>query len=342
MSPIRLTVRTMFSLLFACAVALPAAAGTTRVIDLRHDPFAPLAGGPSLFEEGPGAGAFSHDASVAPAWPGDGRGSLAVTCDSLALSSRGVAPLDAIYTEVDDFYFGAVLSVRSDGYDPDPFGFHPIVFELVNSVTTGFDRTGDLSDFRVDTFDALEFAWFPQVSPIFGGPFLSPAAFGSALGDDAFANFAFGSVEVDIPRDQTHLVTVEHHASDQEMIVTLYAIGRGAWLTPIPNGRVVVDMLGLTGFAVDTLAISTYEDGFNIFASSGRSLHAVVDYQRIFFGEGMIAGEAELRSLLGRSGGRSSTGPSGAVGAGSTSIPGGRGDRQMSRDDDGSQVRPRP
>ena len=40
---------------------------------------------------------------------------------------------------------------------------------------------------------------------------------------------------------------------------------------------------------VDLHAITVYQDGYNVFAPSGSSLRAVVDYDRIFFGDGRIA-----------------------------------------------------
>ena len=46
----------------------------------------------------------------------------------------------------------------------------------------------------------------------------------------------------------------------------------------------MVDLSGLSGFLVDSLGVSAYLDGFNVFASSGRSLYAVVDYDLLYSG----------------------------------------------------------
>jgi len=53
---------------------------------------------------------------------------------------------------------------------------------------------------------------------------------------------------------------------------------------PLPGGSVAVDTSRVSGFLVDSLGISAYHDGFNVFSSSGRSLHAVVDYDLLFSG----------------------------------------------------------
>ena len=65
-----------------------------------------------------------------------------------------------------------------------------LAFGLTNSSLTGGDRTGSLANFSSDnTFDTVEFNYFPNVSSEFGGPTLTPSVFGGQDGD-AFSNFA--------------------------------------------------------------------------------------------------------------------------------------------------------
>ncbi len=217
-------------------------------------------------------------------FPGDVPGSLAVTFDSLESTSRILRVLPSAVTESDDFVFGALITIRSSGFEPDPFGFHPITVSLVNTATTGDDRTGDITDFRADTFDTLELAYFPNVSPFFGGPFLSPTAFGEPIADDAFANFSFNSAEFTLLPDVTYLVELEHSAGARTLAVQVSVVSSTGRAVPLADGSIAADLSGLTGFTLDAIGVSMYHDGFNLFAQSGRSLLATVDYDLIFFG----------------------------------------------------------
>jgi hypothetical protein len=208
-----------------------------------------------------------------------------------------MAPLGEFYTENDDFLFGVVVTIQSDGFHADPFGFHPISFSLVNSTTTGFNRTGNLSDFRADTFDTLDVAYFPQVSPFFGGPFLSPAIFGQQETDDAFSNFAFGTVEAVIPLSTPVVILAEHLAGEQKLRIQAFDLSAEGQPLLIPGALVEAGLSSLSGFAVDSMAITAYQDGFNIFAPSGQSLNAMVEYDRIFFVPGRLGEKNSPRSL---------------------------------------------
>ncbi len=299
MSRMRLTLAAL--VLFVASsfiVPAPARAGAV-VLDLRSDPLDASSGAPLLAVQGSSPAIFAFDDATPAKYPSESIGSLLARLDSTLPSTRAAAPLGAAYTEQDDFVFGAVFTIRSAGFEADPFGAHPITFSLINSSTTGFNRTGNLNDFRSDTFDELDFAYFPQISPFFGGPFLSPAVFGSAVSDDAFADFAFASATFEYLPGATYLVTVEHRAAERKLIVTTYGFGAGGLPVAVPGGRVVVDLSNLSGFSVDTLAITAYEDGFNVFAQSGRSLRADVEYDLLFFTPGTLRPDGSLPSLAG-------------------------------------------
>jgi hypothetical protein len=281
------------------AVPSSAAAGTAVVHDFSRDPLS-AAGAVPLFTVRGDAQVFQHEPDTAARFAGDKRGSLAVTYDSTHPTARLFTPLPRPLGMDDGFVFGAVITIRP-GIEADPFGFHPIAFGLFNGSTTGDDRTGDLSDFRADTFDTLEMAYFPNVSPFFGGPYLSAAAFGAARGADAFLDFSFGSVVASLPAGTTCLVVLRHAAGGSTLSLQAWqADDTGHWV-PLPQGRVTADLSALDGFLVDSLGIAAYHDGFNVFSESGRSLLAVVDYDLLF---AAVLDDGPLPAILRRLPGR--------------------------------------
>ena len=283
-------------LAIALVVLLPAGSAVASqaiVEEFVSDPTLP--NGPHVFVlDGPGAAQFVHQPDTAPRFLGDPRGSLAVTYDSLLPTSRLVADLRGQLTEQDDFIFGAVITIRPEGLAADPFGFHPIAFGLLGSATTGNDRTGDLSDFASDTYDTVELAYFPNVSPFFGGPFLSPTVFGEPLGPDAFMNFAFGSGSIALEPGRTYLIEMEHSALERTLAARVSEVRPDGRALPVADGEIAAGLSGITGFLVDNLGLFAYHDGFNEFAASGRSLLATVDFDLLFAGalrDGKLPGE---------------------------------------------------
>jgi len=283
------------SIVLAAAIALvlsvvSSAHAQSVVTDFSSDPARPHGGAPLMMLRGPGGAQFVYEPGSPPRFAGDARGSLSVTYDSVEPTTRLYAVVPGGFTEQDDFVFGAVLTVRSDGFAPDPFGFHPIAFGLFNAATTGDDRTGDLSDFRADTFDTLEFAWFPNVSPLFGGPYLSPDAFGASVSQDAFDRFAFGTVPLALQPGVTYLAELRHSAANRSMTCRLWSIPAKGSPAAVPGAFVEVDLSHLGGFLVDSLGITSYFDGFNVFSASGRSLLATVDYD-LLYGAALVDGK---------------------------------------------------
>ncbi len=250
----------------------------TRIETFQRDPSAAFA------VTGPGSSQFVWDGASRPRFAGDPRGALVVTFDSLEPTSRFAAPLARPFTHEDDFLFGAILTIRPDGFAPDPSGFHPIAFALFNAATTGDDRTGSLGDFRADTFDTVEFSYFPNVSPLFGGPFLAPDVFGEAVGDDAFAHFAFTSIPFTLHPGVPYLVEMDHDAARRVLTARVSMIHPIGVAVPVEGGTVAVDLSRLTGFRVDHVGVAAYHDGFNIFSDSGRSLLATVEFDLIYAG----------------------------------------------------------
>ena len=284
MSCIRTALLAATASLLVTGVTLGADTPRVVITDFSSDPTQPHGNDPIFSVRGAGSTAFAHEPGTRARFSSDAKGSLRVTYDSLEPTSRLFASFPGGFTQDEDFVFGAVLTILPDGFAADPFGFHPIAFSLFNSTTTGDDRTGDLSDFAADTFDTLELSYFPNVSPFFGGPFLSPDVFGQQVAPDAFANFTFATVPLELRPGVTYLIEMQHSASARTLTAQVSVVRSDGAALALPGGRVVVDVASLSGFLVDSVGISAYHDGFNEFSSSGRSLHAVVDYDLLFSG----------------------------------------------------------
>lgn len=207
----------------------------------------------------------------AVAFPGDRPGSLTALYDSRLPAGRIGWPLPERWTHDDAFTATAIFVIEPDGFQADPFGFFQFSWGLWSSKTTGLERTGTFSDFATDTFEMIEFAWFPNVSPFFGGPYLSPSVFGVAdrnhpafdfLG--AFANFGFGSVPVALPLDEPLAAVLEHRPADDVVIVSVHRINERGRRVPLPGAVAVVplDTLAIRELSVDTVGLMLWHDGF--------------------------------------------------------------------------------
>jgi hypothetical protein len=257
--------------LVLAAFALPAHAGTIARLD--RDPLQP-GGTTPFFAEGDTASRFTFVADTRPRCPGDPRGSLRVLYDTTLPTGRIGTPLGSVLSLDEDFRFGAVLTIRSQGFAADPNGFSQIAFGLWNSHTTGLGRTL----FPSDSYDLVEFDWFANVTS-FGGPFLSPSIFGGNVGGNAFDNFAFQSAEIALPFDVPLLCEGVYAAAARTITVTVSRHTRGPVFVPVPGATATVDLSGLApGFLVDTLGIGAYGEGW-------ASLRAEVDFDLIYAGD---------------------------------------------------------
>lgn len=206
-------------------------------------------------------------ADDAPLYPGDRPGSLSALYDSSAPAGLFGFPLGQSLGQDDAFALAVVFVIDSEGFEADPNGFFQISWGAWNSSTTGLNRTGDFNDFASDTFELIEFDYFPNVSPFFGGPFLAPSLFGRPVGDppDGFANFTslFG-LEVSLPKDVPLLAVLEHRPDDEVLVLQVYRVVGEQGLQPI-NGAVgfaPLEFLSLPLYEVDTLGLTLWNDGF--------------------------------------------------------------------------------
>ena len=253
------------------APAAPPPAPGATVVRFDRDP---LGGGHDGFlAEGETDARFTWVDDTPSRFATDARGSLRVLYDTTLPTGRIATPIDAVLGAGDDFSFGAVMTLRSEGFLADPNGFSQVAFGLWNGHTTGMGRTL----FPSDSFDLIEFDWFANVTE-FGGPFLSPSVFGGNVGGNAFFNFGFASTQAGLPLDTPLLCHAVHRAADRTLTVTVYRHASGMLFTEVPGARVIVDLAGINpGFLVDALGIAAYGEGWP-------SLRATVDYDLLYTG----------------------------------------------------------
>lgn len=238
---------------------------------------------------GPGEDQFIHQLDN-PAFAGDPMGSLVVHYDSAEPTTRFSAPLGVTVTDEDSFSFGTIMTIQSDDYFPSPFGFMEIAFGLINSETTGEDRTGSFEDFAADTFDMVEFDYFPNAT-FFGGPFVTVAVFGAPVTNDAFGNFVVTSGEFSLPLDTPLFIQVDYDGATTTVTVSVSKIAADGSLTGLVTGTSPLNIFNtgipwapglIGGLSVDTISISAYKDGWNS-PFLPISLVATVIYDKLFF-----------------------------------------------------------
>jgi hypothetical protein len=240
----------------------------------------------------------------APAFPGDAPGSLAALYDATLDAGRIGWPVPGGFDQDDPFVAAAVFVIDPDGFQADPFGFFQISWGLWSSSTTGYERTGTLQSFAGDTFELIEFDYFPNVSPFFGGPFLTPSVFGVAHEDDplfpflgSFVNTSFGSVPAELPLGDPLLGLLEHRPRDGVVVCSVHRITTEGTLLPVPGAVTLVPLrlLPLREYEVDTLGLTLWRDGFS---GPSPSLRATVVFHAIVARGGEAVSPAEVLDAL--------------------------------------------
>ncbi|RMF71852.1 MAG: hypothetical protein D6738_12975 [Acidobacteria bacterium] len=292
----------------AAALAPPVAAGppATRPADraavfaFDHDPLAD----PSVTLEGDPTGRLAwHDG--APAFPGDRPGALRAHFLSSAPTVRIGWALPDDLDERDAFTAFAAFEIRSEGFSADPDGFMQIAWGLWNAAATGLERVAYGP--RADSFELLEFDWFPNVSPVFGGPYLSPALFGAADPENplfpaagAFANASFGfGPPVELPFDTPLLATMEHRPADGVVVVSVHELLDSGELLPVPGAVTLVPLAFLSRpeYRFDRIGIALYEDPFG---GPTPAVDAQVDFHALGVRPGLTVHRAD--ALFGAAG----------------------------------------
>lgn len=235
-------------------------------------------------------------------YTGDSNGELDVHLNSSLPTARFQRPLGVTLTDTDDFTLTARFSFHLIA-NPNEQAIQ-IAFGLVNSTLTGGDRTGtedDEGNFLPtdNTFDTVEFNYFPSVSFIFdSGPSLTPAVIGAQEdGNDAFGNFAaiFGPDSnlgdntnglTALPQDVTLQATLAYSGGTKTFTLTMSQVNPDGSLTPLDTGVTPMNLV-TSGydtnfpFNLDTLAIMAYQDGFT--TTDAPSLIADLRFQELDF-----------------------------------------------------------
>jgi hypothetical protein len=223
----------------------------------------------------------------APRFRGDAPGSLRALYRSDLPPARLGWPTATPLTERDAFTLWTIVTIESEGFAADPFGFHQISWGLWNAGTTGLQRTGTPTQSAADTFDLLEWDYFPNISPFFGGPFVSPTALGAANRRDplfelfgAFTNASFGSVEYALPLDQPLLVSLQHDPTTQQLRTQIWLVdGDGSLqLAADATAHAAIDALPLAQFDLTRFGLTLWQDGFT---GPTPSVQAIVRFEAI-------------------------------------------------------------
>jgi hypothetical protein len=206
-------------------------------------------------------------------------GSLSVHLNSSLPTARLDLPLGATLDDASSFQLSARFSFHVTSAPSDQAA--NMAFGLTNHLLTGGDRTGSFSSFTSDnTFNTIEWSYFPNVSPAFGGPTLTPVVFGGhEPGGDAFANFAaiFGKDSLlndntigvkTLPQDTPLEARITYTGGSKIMTLDMYQVVGNA-LVPLNTELVPLNLDAFGSsydtsntFHVDSISIMSYLDGF--------------------------------------------------------------------------------
>ena len=238
--------------------------------------------------------------NASPAYAGDATGELDVHLNSLLPSARLQRPLGVIVRDTDNFTLTTRFSFHVISA-PNEQGME-IAFGLVNSTTTGGDRTGSPDNFSSDNaFSTVEFDYFPNVSAFFNsGPSLSPTVIGAQISSnaDTFSNIAsfFGPDSnlgdntngvTALPQDVTLEAVLDYNGATKVLAITVSQVNSNGSLTvldtevPPMNCLTAFDYNTNFPFRVDSLAVMAYHDGFT--TTNDPSLIADLRFQRFNF-----------------------------------------------------------
>jgi len=209
---------------------------------------------------------------------------LDVHMNSSLPTARIDLPIGTTLTMSTDFTMTTIFSMNIISAPSDQQ--MELAFGLVNHSMTGGDRTGSNANPSSDNvFDTVEFNYFPNISPLYGGPTLTPTVFGAQYSNyDAFSNFnsVFGPTSDlngnSLPQSQSLEATLAYTAATESLVLTLSQINANNSLTTLDTVPLDVSVVDPT-FSVDSLAIMAYGDGYT--TSGDPSLVANMAIQQI-------------------------------------------------------------
>jgi hypothetical protein len=269
----------LWILVVVLSVAWPdrAAAGTLLSESFADDP---VAGGRAVID---GAAARFHSAAA--------EGVLRAEYDSLLPTARLNWPLGTTLDPSGDFRFDVRLAVQADGFFADPNQFGQISFGLIHSTRTGPDRSGGDAA-AGDAFDLVTLDYFPNISPTFGGPTLTPTIIQSDNGAGFFNRVLFPQLaesllddpgEGDLPRDVPLEVSLVYLAATRTATLRvtgplgplpINAVGGSAGIAGGGDGDPATIQLTApptVDFALDTFSVALWQDSFAFGGSSVRA-----------------------------------------------------------------------
>lgn len=250
-------------ILFVLAFLPASAQGET----LLHERFAnnPIAAGRASVTSGD-AERFSHAENA-----------LTASYDTSLPTAKLAWPLGATLNSTTSFQMSVQATLLSGGFSADPNRFAQLAFGLVNSATTGDDRAGGRGG---DAFDAVTVDYFPNISPIFGGPSLGPTAIASNSGAGFFSSIQFpfnleGGLDDESPLPLDTLLEYQLDYDAAGSLLTLRVLADGSALPINANqpdfdpggfdGDATTIQLSLdagTSFSVDQFALLLWQDTF--------------------------------------------------------------------------------
>jgi hypothetical protein len=223
-----------------------------------------------------------------PAFPGDVPGSLSAVYDAGRSAGWFGWSLPRSFDAGDTFSAAAAFVIRSEGFSAEPDGFFQISWGLWNSAATGLDRTGSFQDFTADTYELIEFDYYPNVSPFFGGPFLAPAVFGAEVNGDAFANFtSLFDLDVALPLDTPLLAVLEHRPDLDVVVLGVHRIVDSGRVVPLDGavGGAPLAFLSSREYELNTIGLTLWADGFG---GPTPAVVATLDFHALTVASGLV------------------------------------------------------
>jgi len=223
----------------------------------------------------------------------DGQGVVA-HYDSSRATGKLLWPLGRDIDATQSFHLDVEATLLADGFSAAPDGFAQLAFGLVSTLT-GNDRAGGDAG---DAYDVVTVDYFPNVSPVFGGPTLAPTVIGSDNGGGYFSNiqFPFGlesalDDEGSLPLDVSLEFSLDYAA--ESSLLTLRVAANGQPL-PLNGNQPATEPGGFDGdpttiqlqlspgttFLVDQFGILLWEDTF-LAAGAEPSVRADVRFEHI-------------------------------------------------------------
>lgn len=221
---------------------------------------------------------------------------LIAAYDTARATTKLLWSLGKTLTAGNDFRYEVDFSITGQGFSADPNGFAQIAFGLVNSSTTGGNRSGGptFDGANGSAYDTVTADYFPNLSS-FGGPTLGATVIqtqGQAPGFFSSIEFPFGdetdlTTEGPLPLDTKLAVRVVYQAATRTLTLELSGVdinskGGGNVLGGADGDIHTIQNVLPSDvvFSVDSFGILLWQDEF-ISPGGGSSVVADVAFERI-------------------------------------------------------------